>query len=87
MPPGELIDYVSTLSPEIEEQARNQLQEDEDRRSGSVLAIREWLKKQPHLKAVPTGKNKINYICLIKLFKLIYFFFRFPMSFKVFTRL
>lgn len=51
------IDYVTTLRPEILEQAQKELGEDEHRRNESVTALREWLKKQPHLSAVPTGKQ------------------------------
>lgn len=57
MPPTELADYVSTLSPEVEEIARQQLDEDESRRTDSVIALREWVKKQPHLQALPTGST------------------------------
>ena len=49
------LDYVTTLSPEILQKAQDELGEDEQRRTDSVLALREWVKKQPHLKAMPTG--------------------------------
>ena len=49
------LDYVTTLSPEILKRAEDELGEDEQRREDSVLAIREWVKKQPHLKAMSTG--------------------------------
>lgn len=61
------LDYVSTLSPEILEKAREELNEDDFRRKESVQAIREWLKKQPHLQNAPTGmfylntQSRINY--------------------------
>lgn len=51
------LDYVTTLSPEVLKRAEDELGEDEQRREDSVLAIREWVKKQPHLKAMPTGKT------------------------------
>ena len=51
----EVVEYVSTLKPEIEQKARYELGEDEQKRNDSVIAIREWLKKQPHLKSLPTG--------------------------------
>ena len=53
--PMEVVEYVSTLSPEIKQKARDELGEDEQKRNDSVIAIREWLKKQPHLKTLPTG--------------------------------
>ena len=53
--PIEKLDYVTTLSPEIIERAEKELGEDEHRRIESVLALREWAKKQPHLQAMPLG--------------------------------
>lgn len=64
MPAAEL-DYVTTLSPEILEQARNELGEDEHLRTQSVLALREWVKKQPHLSAMPTGNDLMSAYTLI----------------------
>ena len=52
---SEKLDYVTTLSPEIIERAEKELGEDEHRRNESVLALREWVKKQPHLQAMPLG--------------------------------
>ncbi|XP_046459127.1 retinol-binding protein pinta-like isoform X4 [Daphnia pulex] len=49
----EKLDYVTTLSPEILERAEKELGEDEHLRTQSVLALREWAKKQPHLQAMP----------------------------------
>lgn len=49
------IDYVCTLPPEVQEQAKNELGEDEFRRTESVLAFREWWKKQPHLNSINLG--------------------------------
>jgi hypothetical protein len=51
----EKLDYVTTLSPEMIEKAEKELGEDEHRRTESVLALREWVKKQPHLRAMPLG--------------------------------
>ena len=51
------LDYVTTLSPEILQKAQDELGEDEHLRAESVAALREWLKKQPHLKALSPGKN------------------------------
>ena len=55
--PIEKLDYVTTLSPEIIERAEKELGEDEHRRIESVLALREWAKKQPHLQAMPLGNT------------------------------
>lgn len=49
------LDYVTTLPPEILEKAKSELGEDEHLRTESVIALREWIKKQPHLSAMPTG--------------------------------
>ena len=38
------LDYESTLPPEILQIARDELDEDELRRTDSVLALREWVK-------------------------------------------
>lgn len=54
------LDYVTTLRPEILEQAERELGETEHLRTESVLALREWVKKQPHLRAMPTGKYRIQ---------------------------
>ncbi len=51
----EKLDYVTSLSPEMVEKAEKELGEDEHRRTESVLALREWVKKQPHLRAMPLG--------------------------------
>lgn len=60
--PAEL-DYVSTLPSEILEKAKNELGEDEHLRNESLMALREWVKKQPHLSAMPVG----NYPFVISL--------------------
>lgn len=51
----EKLDYVTTLTPEIIEKAEKELSEDEHLRTQSVMALREWVKKQPHLHAMPLG--------------------------------
>jgi hypothetical protein len=38
------------------QKAYEELGEDEQQRVDSVIAIQEWLKEQPHLQSVPTGK-------------------------------
>jgi hypothetical protein len=61
------LDYETTLTPEILEKAEKELGEDEHRRTESVLALREWVKKQPHLQAMPLGIQKIaNILSLTK---------------------
>ena len=55
----EKLDYVTTLRPEILEQAEKEFGENEHLRTESVTALREWVKKQPHLQALPTG-NKLS---------------------------
>ncbi len=57
----EKLDYVTTLRPEILEQAEKELGEDEHLRMESVTALREWVKKQPHLRALPTGMYAVTY--------------------------
>ena len=52
-----LTDYVSTLTPEIIKVAKEQLEEDDERRAQNVQIIREWLKKQPHLRSCPTDSQ------------------------------
>jgi len=41
--------YVCKLSAELQERARVELNEDPERRAGDIEAIREWMKKQPHI--------------------------------------
>jgi len=48
------LDYVSTLSPEIVQIAKEELEEDDHRRAQNVQILRDWLKKQPHMKSCPT---------------------------------
>ena len=54
------LDYESTLSPEMLRKAYDELGEDEQRRADSVMAIRDWVKKQPHLQAMPTGNSILS---------------------------
>ena len=59
-----MADYVSTLSPEILQKAKDELGEDDFLRQQSLDIIRQWLKKQPHLKAFPADSIFIS-ICFI----------------------
>ena len=51
-------DYVNSLPPEVQEVARKELGEDDFLRNQSLDAIRQWIKKQPHLQNFPIS----NYI-------------------------
>jgi len=42
--------YVCRMSPELVEKARNELNEDPDRRPQDIQAIRDWMKKQPYIR-------------------------------------
>ena len=48
-----MADYVSVLPTEILQKAKEELGEDDFLRQQSLDSIRQWLKKQPHLKAFP----------------------------------
>lgn len=73
MPSKEVFEYVSTLSPEIEKIAREQLEEDEARRNDSILALREWLKKQPHLQSAQIGMSILKGAFLTAKFAILFF--------------
>ncbi|XP_068204372.1 alpha-tocopherol transfer protein-like isoform X8 [Palaemon carinicauda] len=44
-------EYVCKLSPELIQRAKDELNEDPERRAADIQHIRDWLKKQPHIKA------------------------------------
>ncbi|XP_064107326.1 alpha-tocopherol transfer protein-like isoform X7 [Macrobrachium nipponense] len=44
-------EYVCNLSPELIQRAKDELNEDPERRAADIQHIRDWLKKQPHIKA------------------------------------
>lgn len=46
---------VTTLSPEMLKRAKEEFGEDDYLRESSIIAIRLWLKEQPHLKSACTG--------------------------------
>lgn len=60
----EKLDYETTLRAEILEQAEKEFGENEHLRTESVIALREWVKKQPHLRALPTGML-FQLICML----------------------
>ena len=49
----EAVDYVTTLAPAILEKARLDIGEDDYLRTQSLTAIRQWIRKQPHLHRFP----------------------------------
>lgn len=53
---------IRTLSSELWQNASNDLHEDPKRRVEDVQAIREWLKKQPHIKANPDDQTLISFL-------------------------
>ena len=55
MPTNMESDCLTTLSPEMLKRAKDELGEDDHLRASSITAIRQWLKKQPHLKSACTG--------------------------------
>lgn len=60
MPTTSLADCFTTLSPEILKKAKEELGEDDNLRVSSITAIRQWIKKQPHLKSACTGDYSLN---------------------------
>ena len=48
-------DCITKLSLEMQKIAKEELGEDDYLRESSIKAIRQWLKKQPHLKSSCTG--------------------------------
>ena len=54
--------YVCTLSPELQKQAKDELNEDPARRQQDIETIRKWLKKQPHINA-RMGKSTTTIFC------------------------
>ncbi len=55
-------DCVTKLSLEMQKIAKEELGEDDYLRESSIKAIRQWLKKQPHLKSACTGNISLNNI-------------------------
>ncbi|XP_069691387.1 retinol-binding protein pinta-like [Periplaneta americana] len=53
---------VRTLSPELEEVARRELNEEPERREEDLKHIREWLSKQPHLIARTDSQCLLNFL-------------------------
>lgn len=53
---------ISTLSPELQRLAREELNEDPKRREKDIQAVREWLVKQPHLNARTDRQLILRYL-------------------------
>jgi hypothetical protein len=53
---------IRSLSSELWQNANNDLHEDPKRRALDVQAIREWLKKQPHIRANPDDQTIIAFL-------------------------
>lgn len=54
--------YVCTLSPELQKQAKDELNEDPERRQQDIETIRKWLKKQPHINARMDDWNILRFL-------------------------
>ena len=53
--------YFTSLSSEILKRAKDEFGEDEKLREKSLISIRDWIKKQPHLVSSMTkGRGKMN---------------------------
>jgi hypothetical protein len=53
---------IREISPELLEYAKKELGEEPRRRADDVRAIREWLKKQPHINADPDDQMIITFL-------------------------
>ncbi|XP_059490535.1 alpha-tocopherol transfer protein-like [Neocloeon triangulifer] len=53
---------IRELSPKLLEVAKKELNEDPKRRSADVQAIRDWLKKQPHILAAPDDQTLVSFL-------------------------
>jgi hypothetical protein len=53
---------IREISPELLEHAKKELNEDPKRRADDVRALREWLKKQPHIRAEPDDQMLITFL-------------------------
>jgi hypothetical protein len=53
---------IRPLSPELLEQAIKNVGEDPKRREADVQAIRDWLKKQPHIIGTPSDQLIITFL-------------------------
>lgn len=60
--------YVTTLGPEMLKRAEDEFGETEQLRETTLFAIREWIKKQPHLVSLRSTGKKIKRICKNSLF-------------------
>jgi hypothetical protein len=53
---------IREISPELLDYAKKELGEEPKRRADDVRAIREWLKKQPHINADPDDQMIITFL-------------------------
>jgi hypothetical protein len=53
---------IRELSPEMLENAKKNVNEEPKRRAADVQAIREWLKKQPHIKGDPDDQTLVSFL-------------------------
>ncbi len=62
--------YVTTLGPEMLKRAKDEFGEIERLRETNIIAMRDWIKKQPHfMSSMTTSIYKKIYICITLLFK------------------
>lgn len=72
VPEDEVYKYVCNLSPEMEEVARIELRETENRRDQALEQFRQMIKLHPRIKKCQTGnKNAIKYSSFRKFYGLI----------------
>jgi hypothetical protein len=53
---------IRPLSPELQERAKKELNEVPERLESDIAAIREWLKKQPHILANPDDQMIVAFL-------------------------
>ena len=72
-----LLFHPYSIDPVVLEKAKESIGENEERLEQTVVIIREWLKKQPHLTYPSGGNNIIIRIIIISLLKSIILFLTF----------
>jgi hypothetical protein len=53
---------IRKMRPDLEERAKKELNEDPNRREADLQALREWLKKQPHILVNPDDQTLITFL-------------------------